>query len=248
MVHIRSSKGFTLVEVLVVSPIIILFIGVFIGLLVTLTGESLVTRERNVSVYNTQSALGEIKADINQSIGFLSSTGPLDTPQGKNDATQAFSDTTTSLPDSLIIKKSATTKNPADPAREVIYTGTTPCDPKNTIYAYYTIYFVAADTDTSGNALYRRTVLPNGTKCATPWQRGSCKRGVTGALCQRADEKIVSNVTAMEVKYYSNTGVSRDDNAESTADVSVSISTSKQVAGSSINFSSSIRATTLNIQ
>src|SRR6476660_8290032 len=89
MQHIRAkSAGFTLVEVLVISPIIILFIGSFIALLVNLTGESLVARERNLTVHDTQAALDQIQTDIGSATGFLATTASTPTlraPQGVND-------------------------------------------------------------------------------------------------------------------------------------------------------------------
>lgn len=257
MRYMRNNSGFTLVEVLVISPIVILFIGMFIALLVTLTGESLIVRERNVAVHDTQAALDDIQADISQATNFLSTTGPLQTPQGKNDANAAFTNTNVDgggnpLPDSLIIKKAATTKNPADPSRKLIYLGAGDCDAKNPPLTYTVIYFVDLDTDTANEtdkALYKRTILPSASACATPWQRGTCKRDQLSTyptLCQTYDERLVGGIETLTVSYFANgTSLTGPTGAN---DASITIGVSKQVAGSSINYSSSIRTASPNIE
>ena len=254
MRHIQTSSGFTLVEVLVISPIIILFIGSFIALLVNLTGESLVTRERNVAIYDSQTALDDIKADVSQATGFLTSTGPLTSPQGKNDSGTAFTDTNSSAADTLIIKKAATSKTTNDSSREPIYLGAGSCDSRNPIYSYYVVYFVADDpetTDTADRALFKRTILPAQVACATPVQKGSCKAAGSG-VCQTRDERLVGGipdtVAGFDVKYYSN-GVGPTETGAGTAtDVSVSMSVAKQAAGNSINYGSEARTSSSNIQ
>ena len=53
------SRGFTLVEMMVIAPIVILAIGAFITLIVNLTGEIMSSRGSNMVTYNVQNALNQ---------------------------------------------------------------------------------------------------------------------------------------------------------------------------------------------
>lgn len=255
-----NSRGFTLVEVLIISPIIILFIGAFLALLISLTGESLVVREKNTAAYNTQSALDDIEASVTQAVAFLPTTGTVPIPQGKDNSTSVgtpFTNETTGEPNALIIRSAATTSNPHDPARELIYMGAGTCDPKNPLYTYYTVYFTALDPDTAGDttdrALYKRTILPQSPSCKVAWQRGSCdvsRMTSHPSVCKARDEKLVSGITTFDVQYYigSSTTAIADSQAASATDVSVNMALSKQVAGSTVQYSGNVRTNSLNVQ
>jgi type II secretory pathway pseudopilin PulG len=254
-----NARGFTLIEVLVISPIIILFIGAFLALLVSLTGESLVVREKNAAAYDTQAALDDIEASINQAITFLPTTGTVPIPQGKDNSTSAgtaFTNEVAGEPNTLIIRSAATTARPSDAARELIYMGAGACDSKNPLYTYYTVYFTALDPDTAvttDRALYKRTILPQNPACKTVWQRGSCdvsRMTSHASVCKARDEKLVAGVATFDVQYYigsSPTAVA-DNQAASATDVSINLGLSKQVAGSAVQYSGTVRANSLNVQ
>ena len=258
MRHIANSpRGFTLVEVLIISPIVILFIGAFIGLLVTLTGESLLVRERNVTLYDTQAALDEIENSASQATSFLQTTSGINiaSPQGKDNTAAAWTNTNgAGNPDTLIIRAAATTKNPTDPTRSLIYLGTGACDSKNPLYTYLTIYFVDDDPDSAGTkALFRRTITPVYAACASPWQRGSCDASLVSAnptVCKTRDEKLLSGVAGLDVQYFvgSSSSAVSDAQATTATDISVSLSLNKQVAGNALTYSSSSRTSSENIQ
>lgn len=257
-----NHGGFTLVEVLVVSPIIILFIGAFVALLVTLTGESLVVREKNVIIHDTQSALDSIQADISQSTSFLSNTPSLTPPQGSNNSTAPFTDVTSGQNDALIMQLPATNAAPSNPARTLIYVGTPgSCDSKNALQTYTVVYFVGDDGDTTASgdvALFKRVILPTSSSCATIWQRGTCRASVmtTGNLstCMASDERLIGGASEItfEVKYYNYVSgastAARDNNATTATDASAAITVSEQIAGETVTHTASVRATSLNTQ
>lgn len=254
-----NSRGFTLVEVLVISPIIILFIGAFLAMLVSLTGESLVVREKNTAAYDTQSALDDIEASISQAITFLPTTGTVPIPQGKDNSTSTgtpFTNEVSGEPNTLIIRSAATTARPSDASRELIYMGAGACDSRNPLYTYFTIYFTALDPDTSDTtdrALYKRTILPQTPACRTAWQRGSCdvsRMTSHPTICKARDEKLASGVAAFDIQYFIGSSATpvADSQAASATDVSVNLELSKQVAGSPVEYSGTVRANSLNVQ
>ncbi len=248
---VKNTGGFTLVEVLVISPIVILFIGAFITLIVSLTGESIQIREKNVTAYDTQATFDEIESSVLRATGFVAATGLVASPQGRNNATAEFNNT---ADDTLIIKSAATTKSPNDPTRALIYTGTGACDSRNPTYDYYTIYFLALDPDTTANttdqALYRRTILPQTAACASAHQRGSCAEAIVSsntAVCKTSDEKLLTNVASFNVDYFSGSTSVTNANAATATSISVAINSSKQVSGSPVSYNSSISVTSQNV-
>ena len=64
------SKGFTLVEMMVIAPIVILLIGAFIAAIVGLTGEVMSSRGSNVVAYDLQDALNRIEEDVKLSTSY----------------------------------------------------------------------------------------------------------------------------------------------------------------------------------
>lgn len=248
---VKSTPGFTLVEVLVISPIVILFIGAFIALIVTLTGESIQIREKNVTAYDTQATFDEIESSVLRATGFVADTGAVASPQGRNNATSAFTNT---ADDTLIIKSAATTRSPNDATRSLIYTGTGACDSRNPTYDYFTIYFLALDPDTTANttdqALYRRTILPQTAACASAWQRGSCAEAIVSSnttICKTSDEKLLGSVASFNVDYFSGSTSVTNANASTASSITVAINSSKQVSGSPVSYNSSIAVTSQNV-
>ena len=243
-----APPGFTLVEIMIIAPIVILFIGAFIALVVNLTGESLRLREKNAAAYEVQEALNDIEMNVALAVSFHTATASVASPQGKNNSTANFTNETAGQPDALIMKAAATTRNPADPNRQLIYTGAGACNARNVVYQYYTIYFVSNQT------LYKRTILPQQPACAVPWQRGSCAESVVAtnpSICKREDEKLLENVESLDVTYYSDSSSSTplaDSEASDATSVSVAINRSKTVAGDAVTYTGSSRAASLNAQ
>ena len=233
-----SSPAFTLVEVLVVAPLIILFIGAFIGMVVTLTGDSLKLRESNAAAYGVQDALDEMGTASGNALGFLTTTGTLVSPQGSGNNTAAFTNGT----NTLILSSAATTKNPFDPTRQLVYQGSGTCSSTNPVYSYVTVYFV------SGGSLYKRTILPSSpAACTTPWQKPSCAESQVAAnptVCRASDEKLLDNVAGMTITYYdspsSSTSIPASE-AEDAVSVSIQLQASKQVAGDTVSYSGTSR-------
>jgi hypothetical protein len=242
-----AKKGFTLVEVMIIAPIVVLAIGAFIGLVINLTGDSLKLREKNTGAYDVQAALDDMEINVNHSTTFLSTTGTLTVPQGKSDTGGAFSDASGTGPfDTLIFQSVATTTNLYDVNRSIIYTGTGSCSANNTPFQYETVYFV------DSGSLYKRTIVPSGVACAVPWQKNTCSAAGLASnpsLCKAEDDKLLDNVASFGIQFYNGatSGTAVNQTAIAGADtVSISITLSKPIAGTTASYSASLRATSLN--
>jgi hypothetical protein len=260
----RSSEhGLTLIEMVVVAPLIILLIGTIIVMLSNLTGDSLYTQEKNTSAYNVQSALDDIETSTRLAIKFepIAVTNPPFGRDGSDDLVFYFDAELISGDlynnggyDTLILTSAATDLSPYNSNRQLIYDGPSgSCDSDNDLHWYTLIYFV----DTDSNTLYKRTInQPNaftsteGTSpCATPYQRSSCAAG-SPSPCVVKDEMLLDNVTGMQIQYFSQPGSTTPiPNAViSNAQVaSITLTRGTKAGGEDITYSGTLRATRLNI-
>lgn len=246
-----ANRGFTIVEILIVSPMVILIVAVLVGFTVSLTGEALIARERVNVAYSAQRALDMIEQDVRISTQILSTTGTLPSPQGSNSSftgTSAFSNTASYL----ILEQYATTKSPYDSSRELVYYANQPnacgaTQNQNVAMRIKTIYY------RDGTTLKRRVIVPSytsGDVCATPWQRNSCKNGLnTSNQCRASDEIIAENVTSFSNVYYLLPGdtspISPPTDLTKTALTTITVGTS--ITGKTISNTSVVRASITTI-
>jgi competence protein ComGC len=268
----NPGHGFTIVEVLIIAPIVILMIGIFISAIVSMTGEVLSSRGSNDMAYSVQNALDKIQQDVKLSGGFLSTNNiVLSSPQGYNNDTTNFDNASATVGDSLILNAYATTNNPLDTNRTIMYMAGQPnaCNStqlsQNMPVMVNIVYFVKDGT------LWRRTVMPSnyltigcvGGSAGVPWQIPSCVPGYTGSFCKTNDERLVDGIgtDGFSVSYYSspdsttaNTTAGepslsdsiRQSAIQTTTTVEVTISASDKISGRDISQSASMRATSQN--
>lgn len=256
----RPQSGFTLVEVMVVAPIVLIVIAIFIGIIVNLTGEILVTRGTNAIAFSTQDALDMIEQDVRISAGFLATNSvPVVSPQGYNNSTQAFPNASTSTGSKLVLRSIALT-DASNANRRPVWLSNQPvaCGDanvrQNSVMLLNTIYFVR------DNTLWRRSILPSNyasAGCSTPDQQPSCHPDASGAICATRDIKVLSNVSEFSLSYFapsnqtsaiadaSNT--SRSDSVrqaalDSTDTVRISLAVDQQIAGRDVSYSGVLRA------
>lgn len=257
------SAGFTLVEVMVIAPIIILAITGVIALIIVLTGDVLRVKGTNDLVYNTQNALNQIEQDVKRTVEFRQTSYTPTSPQGQADNGTAF-DTITHANTYLILRTIATDRGPDSEQRKLIYkqSGST-CS--TTPYTYDIVYFTKVDSTSGVTSLWRRVVFGNTTDAGTPctgstaWQAPSCSPGYTNTtVCLSEDSLLLENVSAMAAQYLNATGsqintttpnagsaIKNPNNAAGTTNASsveVSISTLNTVAGRDNSYTGSILA------
>lgn len=203
----RNNKGFTIVEVMIVMPIIILVIGGLISAIIVMTGDVLANKEASYLQYSIQDALDRIEYDTKISAGFLATNNiTIYDRQGyENNNSSPFenADNSNSGPNStsLILNYYATTNNPADSTRNLVYSkGINNCgdlkqqDPPVMLNI---VYFV------KNNTLWRRVIAPENyltISCETPWQQPSCYE--VGSFCKAKDIKLVEGITEFSISYY----------------------------------------------
>jgi hypothetical protein len=252
----KRQKGFTLVEILIIAPVVIIVISGFVALMITIIGDVLTNRDTANMSYEIQDGLDRIEQDTRLTTQFLVTTGTQVAPQGSDSnftGTAAFTST-----NALIMGGLATDKNPADNTRKLIFYAKQPNDCNgqeiyNRVFQSKIIYFI------KNGSLWRRTVLPDyntnvtvndSTVCVTPWQQNSCSPGYSLATrCQTNDIEVTKNVKTFTVKYLSAAGSTVDlgtAQALNANAIEVTVEGEKTTAGRTVNTSGSIRGTKLN--
>lgn len=240
----RQTSGFTLVEMLVIAPIVILFIGGVVAFIISLVGDTLVSSERNTMTWQIQSSLDQIESDVRLATSINSTSGTMPSPQGNGGGTTAFSGTS-----ALILTQLATTKNPYDTSRSLIYLANpasacgTNAEYINPALTIQVIYFI------SGGTLYRRVSypLPTAATCGsvTPWQINSCS-AIGASPCLAKDQALVPNVT-MGLEYFTgSTSTATTATPSVTTSTRVTLTVNRTIAGSNLSSSGVMSATRLN--
>lgn len=164
----QINHGFTLVEMLVVAPIIILVITGLIAVMIYMTGGVLVSQARSQLVYDNQQALAQMEMDVHTTTRFAPAF-LTQQPYGSNPTTSPGSWVGTTSPitndnGGFLLNAYATTTNPRNTMgslNSLLYVINSPnaCSPQgqqiyNSPYTINIIYYI------SNNTLYRRTYLP----------------------------------------------------------------------------------------
>lgn len=228
----QPQHGFTLVEMLVVAPIVIITIGAFLTVIISMTGEVLSSRASNTLSYNVQDALNRIEQDVKMSNGYLATNSiPLaadatytttgvntNEKQGYNDDPTAFTNVAGSSGTSLILSMVATSTNPVSTSSSYVYLKNKPnacasAPGYNIPLSYNVVYFTK--TVSSVTTLYRRTIMPNSyndttnTVCNSPWQQPSCsptyiEAQSSSVFCKTKDVSLVSGTSVSFLLQYFN--------------------------------------------
>jgi len=249
------SRGFTLVEMLVVAPIVLLVIAGLVVAMVSMIGDSLAANGRANVAYNMQDALDRIEQDARIATNFMPTYGYFNSPQGRDGNSENFSYATYK---DLIFTQQATKFSPyTAETQQLIYYANRPagCNPTpigNANLTLRVVYFV------KDNNLWRRVLvnpwtLTSGSStsvCETPWQRNTCPPGSTvgptsSDTCNGIDELILKNVTSWNPTFHNGS----DDASVAPASgnrVKVSITTSQKIAGETVTETRQLRAARRN--
>jgi|GEM_PF-461684 len=256
---ISLSNGFTLVEMLVIAPMVILFVGVFISSMINMTGSVLVARGSSALTNSVQDAETRITQDITTSSGYLATNNiSLVSPQGIDDGTGIFHNAGGGNGPMLILNSYASSKNPLTLDRDIIYANTpntcgTPAEIQNAPLMLNIVYFV------KNSSLWRRVIAPTdyaSGKCAASWQKPSCTS--VGGFCVAQDVKLVDGIGAngFTLTYYTGgaspaqipdasnsnkSDIERQTALQTAKSVDVNITTTATIAGRDVTKTGTIR-------
>ncbi|MEO5949815.1 MAG: fibronectin type III domain-containing protein [Candidatus Saccharimonadales bacterium] len=262
----KKIHGFTLVELLVVTPIVLLIISSFVVVLINLTGDALINREQLVQAKDNQSALDRIEQDVRLSNRFLAQNRTImNSPQGVNDNTTNFTNVGAGNGTALILQTISTDKNPIDTSRNLVFLTNSPNACASPLVTSNSPYYVNIAYFVKNTNLYRRVLMtynPSPAPCVTPWQQPTCTTGLqNGNTCISEDSILATGVSSLNLDYYTDpssstaitdasstslTVTQRDSALANANSVKASITLAKTISGRNISYSGSTRVTKLN--
>lgn len=206
-----KQQGFTLLEILIMSPIVMLTIVIIISYLFSQYGQLIQQGSQlNLNV-EAQNITFSMQDDLFFANAYSSAinTNLVDS----NQPTGGWKAATT--PQTLIVSVPAETANHRSANRQPVYINTVGCDPTvltdNSPLYNNVIYFV------SGTNLYKRYLTAPSTMntCGTSFQKQTCPTGKVTSSCP-ADRLLTDKLASFTVTYYdtSNTVTTTPDIAE----------------------------------
>lgn len=262
----NRQKGFTIVELLVVAPTVLLAISAFVVVIVTMVGEAVSTRSLNVITYQTQEALSRIDQDVRSSVSFLAETSiefTSSNPQGygNHGSTTPFTNVGANGP-MLILNMPAITDAPKTPNNSYVYLWEDPLDCSSSNIGNFPIMQINVVYYVKDNTLWRRTVTPiNYTTagCKTPWQLPSCQPGYSSEFCKTDDEKLLTGISPedFQIQYFesaasttelagavnaADSAATRQEVLDTAKAIHVSIESNHQVSGRDVSYGGNLTA------
>lgn len=256
----NKNHGFTIVEIAIIAPIVILVIGAFVATIISMTGETLATSASDSLSYSVHDALDRIRQDVESSGALLATNNiSIESPQGYNDDSTNFHNADITNGTMLIINSYATDKNPLDTTTKKLYASGQPI-------MINIIYFVKNGT------LWRRVLTPStldyiSSDNLVPWQQPSCAPYITNisnTSCKAKDTRLVDGISDKDgftVTYYqdaasstintlasdpNSTDTDRSSAITESDTIEVTINAIGTVAGRDINQSGSVKVSSPN--
>lgn len=195
----NNEKGFTLIEVLVIAPVLMLVVMITMSFLFSQFGQ--LTQQGALLNLKTeaQTATFSMQDDLTYASSFLNTMNPnLEDNYAPNGGWTANS----SPQKTLIVSSVALTKNRRHADRSPVYINTLGCSPddvkeQNEELQNNIIYFV------NGTNLYKRTITAPASMstCGTSYQTQTCPEANSGSNC-KADRLITDKLESIQYTYY----------------------------------------------
>lgn len=142
----HRDVGFTLVEVLVVAPIVILVLSAIVAIIINIAGASMISTAQLQLQHEVQTVLDEIENDVKLSV-----------------------ETGVDTPGVMALKVIATDKNPLNRDRNLI--DKTNCRVADSAIESSSALIYSLKYTTHGNALKRQATFSECKNSTTPWRR-----------------------------------------------------------------------------
>jgi hypothetical protein len=208
----NRQAGFTLIEVAVVAPIMILMLAVFLNFLITLYTSTIEQNGVAELVADNDQTLSTIRNDLYLTNGFRtvidSNLTDTDAPSGgwSYKTNPISANVYNANYQTLIAGTLGTTKVIQDPTRDIVYLNQYGCDVpslnppmiNNYIYTVKQSGY-EADGTTRVYGLYRRVLVDPASTCGSAIQQQTC---TTGTASCPADTLLVTGVSKFIIFYY----------------------------------------------
>ncbi len=240
----KKQRGFTLVEVAVVTPVMILVAISIVAILITLVSSTVRPNAKSILMQQQEKALDSIESDVNNSSALLSTLPSNFSDSNSNNYSSPPSGTTV-----LRIQTYDQIVNPNDSSGTKVipaFKDTAACSNVTNLNAVnilpiVTIYYVRNET------LYRRTLIDNTSPA--PAICGAKLAKQTCLTCTSEDLVLIraDKLSSFTVTYY--TGINNDivtTNTTLARSATISITASLEAGGDTVENTTSLRVARLN--
>jgi prepilin-type N-terminal cleavage/methylation domain-containing protein len=198
-----DSRGFTLVEMVVVMPIVSLIVIMVFGYMFSSYGAMLQQNEEA----NLRLEGAVMLFDLEDELLFTTDYGSTISSDLSDPRSPSGGWTYNTNPDTLIIYETSLTAPRRDPNREFVYKNLYGCTGANSAFNPIAlnniVYFTTQNTNNPYRTLYRRTITPQYTTCNNGYKRFTCPVAFVGTgPCQAQDSKLSENIVDFRVEYY----------------------------------------------
>lgn len=218
------QKGFTLVELLVIAPVVMVTIVIAISFLFSLYGQLI----QQAAKLNLQSDAQTILFGLQDDLSFATEFSTTKDSSLTDPYAPSGGWTYNSTPKTLIVLSPATTANHRNPNRQTVYINQLGCTPgvsletmqENPLAYNNIIYFV------NGTNLYKRVLSPPAATntCGTSFLKQTCPAANATTTCQK-DILLSNNLSSFTITYYnSNNAVVTDPTTADKVKVDIELS------------------------
>jgi len=245
--HNGSQHGFTLIEMVIVLPIVSMIVILVFGYMFNSYGLMLQQNEEANLRLEGEVMLFDLEDEL------LFTTDYADTI--KSDLSDPYAPsggwTYNTNPDTLIIYETALTAPRRDPNRDFVYKNQYGCGSSfNSLAINNLIYFTKQNTNNPYKTLYRRTVIPTYSVCNTNYKKFTCPAANVGTSpCTAQDSKLSENIIDFQIEYYDDNNVlivAPPGSPLSAEKVKLTATLGKQVYGKDITVRTSITMKKIN--
>jgi type II secretory pathway pseudopilin PulG len=245
--HKLHEFGFTLVEIVIVLPII----SIILPGMVDFTVRQYSKMHTETSRANLQLEVETMLLDLEDELLFTTEYAQTKSSDLTDTWQPTGGWTYNTNPDTMIVYETALTAPRRDPNREFVYKNTYGCSGGSSAYNPIAlnnlIYFTAPNGGSNQyKTLYRRTITPAYSTCNTNYKVKTCPSASVGSNgCTRADSKLSEKVVDFQVQYF-------DDNNVATTDplaaelVKITVILGEKLFGESVTVDSSITMKKIN--
>lgn len=239
MKRVKTQSGFTILEVVIITPILMVTVIGLLSFLFTMYSSFIQKNEVASMQVAAQAVVFNMQEDMLNTTAFSSTTNSNASDSHRPVAGwQHATD-----PPTLILSSASYTGPRQDTSRQQVYMrpgGPNTCTPfvsQSTMEtypkAYNNIIYYVKD-----NTLYKRILTPNSPTCGTGYQVQSCPSASANATCP-ADKVMATDVSDFDVTYL------REDNSTTTVPeqanrVTITMTFTRTVAAEEVSTSASV--------
>lgn len=241
-----TQAGFTLVEILIVLPII----SIILLTMMDFTIQQYAKMHTETSRANLQLEAETMLLDLEDELLFTTEYSPVLLSDLSDTYAPSGGWTAYTNPDTLIVYETALTAPRRDPDREFVYKNTYGCTGSNSKYNPIAInnliYFTTDNPTDNYKTLYRRTIIPTYNTCNTNYKIRTCPSASVGSSgCTRADSKLSEKVVDFQVDYSDENNVTVTDPYEAEK-IKITVTLGEKLFGDPVKVDASITMKKIN--